>query len=308
MRKRVPVPPQDVIDHGAEVVSAVTITAPQPIPTSLARRTDVVAGGGALLPADEFAAGLRTYWETRDVLLRSIMERMVAGIDWQTIHRSVGRGEGRKDCENKYDLSLRECAICHGKPMLTKAGAEKVCGLLRVRQTFTRDEQVLEMAGKSREGTIALICHLVSVDTGEIAAEGRGARSVEKDYGDVNKSVKMAQKSAMEDAVLRMAGLSEIFSQEYDPNENRFRAPVKLDRKGAAKADAKISPAQLTRLHALGSAAEKRGAITRADIVIYLKRLGYDSSKEIRVKDYEPICAAIERDLAGEPDETGTVR
>jgi hypothetical protein len=62
---------------------------------------------------------------------------------------------------------------------------------------------------------IILRCHLVNAD-GQIVADGVGARSVDQDYGDINKALKMAIKSAMIDATLRMAGLSEIFTQDLE--------------------------------------------------------------------------------------------
>src|SRR5690606_16916369 len=47
-------------------------------------------------------------------------------------------------------------------------------------------------------------------------AEGIGARSVQQDSGDLNKALKMAGKSAHIDATLRMAGLSEVFTQDLE--------------------------------------------------------------------------------------------
>jgi hypothetical protein len=47
-------------------------------------------------------------------------------------------------------------------------------------------------------------------------AEGVGARSLAQDYGDVNKALKMAEKSAHIDATLRLAGLSEVFTQDIE--------------------------------------------------------------------------------------------
>ena len=49
-----------------------------------------------------------------------------------------------------------------------------------------------------------------------MAAEGTGARRVDQDRGDINKSLKMAEKSAHIDATLRVAGLSELFTQDIE--------------------------------------------------------------------------------------------
>ena len=67
----------------------------------------------------------------------------------------------------------------------------------------------------SEMGCVALLCELVTA-SGVVVAEGRGARHRDQDFGDVNKCIKMVQKSAQTDAVLRCAGLSEIFTQDLE--------------------------------------------------------------------------------------------
>jgi hypothetical protein len=62
---------------------------------------------------------------------------------------------------------------------------------------------------------IILKCEL-NTPSGFIAAEGSGARRVDQDKGDINKSLKMAEKSAHIDATLRIVGLSEIFTQDLE--------------------------------------------------------------------------------------------
>jgi hypothetical protein len=83
-------------------------------------------------------------------------------------------------------------------------------------------------------GLVALVCELTTA-AGVVVAEGRGARHRDQDFGDVNKTLKMVQKSAQTDAVLRCAGLSEIFTQdledmpavsrESEPDEAPFAPP-----------------------------------------------------------------------------------
>jgi hypothetical protein len=62
---------------------------------------------------------------------------------------------------------------------------------------------------------IILKCEL-HTGNGFVAAEGTGARRVDQDRGDINKSLKMAVKSAHIDATLRVAGLSELFTQDIE--------------------------------------------------------------------------------------------
>jgi hypothetical protein len=62
---------------------------------------------------------------------------------------------------------------------------------------------------------IILKCEL-HTPSGFISAEGSGARRISQDNGDINKSLKMTEKSAHIDATLRVAGLSEIFTQDLE--------------------------------------------------------------------------------------------
>jgi hypothetical protein len=61
--------------------------------------------------------------------------------------------------------------------------------------------------------------------------EGRGARSLKKDGGDVNKAIKMAEKSSMVSAVLRTGALSDVFTQDLEdmqePEPGKAATPAK---------------------------------------------------------------------------------
>jgi hypothetical protein len=76
--------------------------------------------------------------------------------------------------------------------------------------------------------------------SGKIVADGIGARSLEQDYGDINKALKMCSKSAHIDATLRMAGLSEVFTQDLD----QMAADGKLGDVEAPKAETEQKQAQ----------------------------------------------------------------
>ena len=53
-----------------------------------------------------------------------------------------------------------------------------------------------------------------------MVSEGRGAREVLKEK-DINKAIKMAQKSAQIDAVLRTGALSEAFTQDSNDDDDQ---------------------------------------------------------------------------------------
>jgi hypothetical protein len=99
-----------------------------------------------------------------------------------------------------------------GKNTMFKSGAEKICVLLGLVQTFPAfsDYEQAALTNQKLE-LIILRCELVS-EQGVIVATGIGARALKDDFGNVNKSLKMAAKSAAILATLSVAGLSEVFT------------------------------------------------------------------------------------------------
>lgn len=114
-----------------------------------------------------------------------------------------------------YTLQIRGKAT---KPSLSKAGAEKFLGLLQLQASFAPDLGTWEMLGKPTD-QILYVCQL-RTRSGEIVGEGRGARSIKQDGGDLNKAMKMASKSSLIDAVLRTGALSEVFTQDREPEDS----------------------------------------------------------------------------------------
>lgn len=155
-----------------------------------------------------FSAGLDRRKQNRKSLMDWIREALVDGVDFGRIHTEPkSRCTKGKFCDNKNHFS---------KNTLFKPGAEKICGMLGVTATFPTlpDYEAACLQGVVLKN-ILLRCAITN-SAGVIIAEGVGARSCEKDYGDINKSLKMAEKSAHIDATLRMAGLSEVFTQDIE--------------------------------------------------------------------------------------------
>ena len=99
------------------------------------------------------------------------------------------------------------------KPSLSKPGSEKFMSLLHLRAEFIRDIETWEMLGQPK-GLLTYKC-VIKNQRGEVLGEGRGARDAQVE-GDVNKAIKMAQKSAQIDAILRIGALSDYFSQDLE--------------------------------------------------------------------------------------------
>jgi len=147
-----------------------------------------------LIPA-QFKAGLDRRKENRNTLMEWIRSALVEGRDYGSI---MIRGQ-------------------KSKPSLLKPGAEKIAGMLGLIPKFPnlKEYEQSVLAGNIIDAII-LKCELQN-QSGEVIGEGVGARYVEKqDQGDLNKALKMASKSAMIDATLRCAGISEIFTQDVE--------------------------------------------------------------------------------------------
>jgi hypothetical protein len=164
-------------------------------------------------PVEMFTQALDRREVNRKALLKWIESNLQHGVDYGQIH-VVGKDKcqyaknGRQqDCPNKYHWS---------KPSLWKPGAEKICGMMGIIPRFPNlDEYAKAVLQGGDIKVIILKCEL-HTPSGFIAAEGSGARRVDQDKGDINKSLKMAEKSAHIDATLRIAGLSEIFTQDLE--------------------------------------------------------------------------------------------
>jgi len=150
------------------------------------------------LPAEVFRAGLDRRKQNRAALMEWIRSALVEGVDYGRI-------------QTKRGLS---------KPSLWKPGAEKICGMLGVSVHFPtlHDYEQAALHGVELHHVI-IRCELTDA-AGRVIADGVGARSLKQDYGDINKALKMAEKSAHIDATLRMAGLSEVFTQDLEDMTN----------------------------------------------------------------------------------------
>ncbi len=125
---------------------------------------------------------------------------------------------------NAIMVEGKDYHVIQGKKSLAKGGAEKIASIFHWTAKFEKDTQALEMIGEIK-GWIAFKCTLMN---GQFVGEGRGAALLTKNSGDLNKTLKMAEKSAFIDAVLRASGLSDFFTQDLEnmPQEQISRSYV----------------------------------------------------------------------------------
>jgi len=113
-------------------------------------------------------------------------------------------------------MKTKNGRIIKTKPVLFKSGTEKFTSLFKLKPKFRKDSDTWEMSG-SKAGLYCYVCELVNLG-GEIVAEGRGACSTASKQGDDNNAIKIAQKRAQTDAVLRQGALSDFFTQDLEDN------------------------------------------------------------------------------------------
>jgi hypothetical protein len=173
---------------------------------------------------------LQAWGRQRDIITRFLRERLVEDVDYGKVHFV-----SKDKCK---ELSAYKPCTVPGhwsKPVLFKPGAEKFTGLFQLTPVFHYDRETWEMLG-SPHGVLCYVC-VLQTRGGEIVGEGRGARDIRKDGGDVNKAIKMAEKASHIDAVLRTGALSDFLTQDLDDED------IKDTERGKGSAAAGQTPA-----------------------------------------------------------------
>lgn len=203
---------------GETVLPVTAAVAPLPSGSDLAPVQETAASSAISvspldLPTEFFSAGLDRRKRNRALLMEWLRTALVEGVDFGRIHIA-----GKDRCQLVRMGRVNECKDPGhwSKPALFKAGAEKITGMLGMTvhyPTLPAYEDAFLAQADIR--TIMLRCELRDAH-GHVVAQGAGARQLSQDYGDLNKTLKMVAKSAHIDATLRLAGLSEVFTQDLE--------------------------------------------------------------------------------------------
>ncbi|WP_435549741.1 hypothetical protein [Desulfobacterium sp. N47] len=176
------------------------------------------------MPTERFSEALKRREANRNAILNWIRSNLKLGIDYGQIHVF-----GKDKCRLAKDGRANECIDpSHwSKPSLWKPGAEKICGMLGLIPRFPNLKEYESSAMRGEDIKVIILKCELHTGSGFVAGEGTGARRIAQDNGDINKSIKMTEKSAHIDATLRVAGLSELFTQDIDdiPPGNGSQAP-----------------------------------------------------------------------------------
>ena len=115
----------------------------------------------------------------------------------------------------------RDYFVVDGRRSLAKGGAEKIAAIYGLVAVFRKDTETLDCF-KGIDSLVPYICNLLK-DASPVG-QGRGSALLSDNDGDVNKTIKMAQKSAFVDAVIRTCHISDLFTQ--DVHEASARRPL----------------------------------------------------------------------------------
>lgn len=222
MARTATTPQRNGLDTQAVVTSAVT-----PLPVAVAEdgvpRHTLVTASPLDMPITVFKEGLDRRKANRLALMEWLRQSLVEGVDYGRVHIA-----GRDRCPLARQGRAHECRDDRhwSKPSLFKPGAEKITGMLGMSVHYPSLAAYEQAVINGQQPThVILRCELRDAH-GRSVAEGVGARSLAQDYGDINKALKMAEKSAHIDATLRLAGLSEVFTQDMEDGGGSVAAPA----------------------------------------------------------------------------------
>ena len=173
------------------------------------------------------------------------------------------------------------------RPSLMKSGAEKILLLFGLRvdvdiiyceRNFENQFFYYEFKAVAYDATgKAVRIGYGSANTGESSCRKGG-------LNDANGVLKKAEKRAIVDLALKLGSCSDLFYQDLEDNNNT----KSID---AMKPENNISKQQLARLFAIAS----EGGLGTQETKNFLEKLGYASSKDIKVKDYDDVCEKLQQ-------------
>jgi hypothetical protein len=169
------------------------------------------------VPTATFESNLKRRQENHQKLILWIKQNLLAGIHYGRIHEN-------QQCPYAKAGMPQLCSDFSHFSMMTlwKPGAEMILSALGLSVYYPNLFQY-ELACVHRQEitTIVLKCEL-KAQNGKIVGEGIGARHIRQDNWNLNTSLKMAAKSAMVDATIKITGLSGVFRKTHQNTLTRI--------------------------------------------------------------------------------------
>ena len=182
------------------------------------------------------------------------------------------------------------------KPILQKAGAEKIAFGFGLCQRYIIESKIENTEKEGMFFMYVVRCDLVKFvpEVGEVVisnsygsantAEGRNGFKSAADSA--NNALKMAQKRALVGAAIAISGISDIFTQDID-NDSFMESSKAITEE---KPETPITSKQIQRIYAIAANAGLNTEQAKQKI----KAMGYASTKDIKQKDYDKVCQAME--------------
>ena len=186
----------------------------------------------------------------------------------------------------KKDLDYGIIPRCN-KPSLLKPGAEKITMLLGLQTKF----EIVSQQSDVENGFFRYQIKCTLLKNNEILTEGFGSANTKESkyikqnpFTIDNTILKMAKKRALVDAVLLVASLSEIFTQDIED--------IDITTEKTTTEKTEVTEKQLKRLFAL----QKNAGVTEEQIKDYLlKKFKIDSRNKLNKLQYEKLCNDLEK-------------
>ena len=186
------------------------------------------------------------------------------------------------------------------RPILQKPGAEKIAFAFGLLQQYSLESKIEQTDGEHQFFMYTVRCDLVKLlpdGRPVVVANSYGsANTREKRNGfnaaadAANGTLKMAQKRALVGAALSISGLSDLFSQDID-NDGFMEGSTAIVKE---KPEDPISPKMIQRIYAMAG----NLGLTQQQAKNVIIAQGFASTKDIKIKDYEAVCKAIEETAA----------
>lgn len=175
------------------------------------------------MPPTTFENALKNRQENQRKLIQWIKRNLEPDIHYGRVHIAQNCPHAKADAA----YLCRDFSHFSGLT-LWKAGAEKILTAMGLTAHFPNIGLYEEACLRGLEIKQVLLKCELKTHGGRVVAEGAGARHLRKDNWRLNTSIKMAQKSAMIDATIRVAGLTGIFIKTHRHTlKNKF--PRKAD-------------------------------------------------------------------------------
>lgn len=200
---------------------------------------------------------------------------------------------GNNSFELKRDVDFGMIAKKDGtpisqRPCLYKSGAHRILTAYGLAYTSELIDQHIDF----QSGTFYFAFKTTAYYNGEAVRTGFGcANTNEKSSGfasgwDVaNTKMKLAEKRAEVDLAIKLADASGWFTADLEDTQNEIRM------KNLQSDEDSINAKQIKRIFAIANSKE----ITTEKAKNLLKSWGFESTKDIKVKDYDSICEKLEK-------------